>query len=83
MRNSRRGFGRSTTNARFAKDGGFATTEKIWRRCIEKRQLISTSSIFIGAYLGEELIGFIKMVADETAHAGRIDEHPVEDAAQR
>ena len=44
----------------------------------EVRRMSSTfldSSIFIGAYLDEKLIGFIKLTADDSRTAGRHDAH--------
>ena len=65
MRGSCVESGESTTNARYDKGGDFRTTEKTLRRCTRTKLPILTSSTFIGAFYGEELIGFIKMVADE------------------
>ena len=40
-------------------------------------------SVFIGAFLQERLIGFVKLVADETRDSGGSDEHLVEDSRAR
>ena len=40
------------------------------------------SSIFIGAYFGGELFGFVELVWDETRNTGGVDEYHFDDPAR-
>ena len=77
---SRKESWKSTTKARSAKGDDSRITAKA---SIEIRQMSGTfldTSIFIGAFLDEKLIGFIKLTSDDR-NAGGDDAHRVDDPA--
>ena len=49
----------------FGRGGVFRITGRAWKRCTEMSATFLDSSVFIGAYDGNRLIGFIKLTIDE------------------
>jgi len=60
----------------------FSTTARAWSSERALSDLTRIEAIFIGTFLGEQLIGFVKLTTDAARVQSKRDEHNINDAAQ-